>query len=134
VKNILLWFYIVNITLLIIHEIDSAYWHEWKLFKIHFKLPGPAVGDGQDILFLIFHFPLVIIFLYGLIQVYNFNLAGFIFSYVAVTFGIACFIIHTYFLRKGHKEFSTPISLSIIYSYLGVSVIQAIITTIYIAN
>ena len=30
--------YLINATLLIVHEIDSAYWEEWKLFG----LPGGA--------------------------------------------------------------------------------------------
>ena len=30
-KDILFWLYLVNSVLLINHEIESAYWHEWKL-------------------------------------------------------------------------------------------------------
>jgi hypothetical protein len=32
----LFWIYMINAILLISHEIDSAYWKEWELFK----LPG----------------------------------------------------------------------------------------------
>ncbi|MHA1463081.1 MAG: DUF6713 family protein, partial [Candidatus Heimdallarchaeota archaeon] len=28
------WLYMVNAVLLILHEIDSAYWKEWELFKM----------------------------------------------------------------------------------------------------
>jgi hypothetical protein len=38
--DLLTWIYLVNATLLIVHEIDSAYWKEWELFK----LPGGAGG------------------------------------------------------------------------------------------
>jgi len=34
--DLLLWLYLANAVLLINHEIDSAYWKEWELFK----LPG----------------------------------------------------------------------------------------------
>ena len=31
---LLLWLYLLNAAVLITHEIDSAYWHEWDLFGI----------------------------------------------------------------------------------------------------
>jgi len=46
--KILFWLYLVNAILLINHEIDSAFWKEWELFK----LPGGIGG------FLILHFPI----------------------------------------------------------------------------
>jgi len=33
------WLYLVNTVLLTVHEIDSAYWHEWRLLR----LPGRVV-------------------------------------------------------------------------------------------
>jgi hypothetical protein len=33
-KSILSWLYLVNATILITHQIDAAYWHEWELFKM----------------------------------------------------------------------------------------------------
>ncbi len=47
----------VNATLLICHEIDSAYWREWELFRI----PGGAS------MFVALHIPLIAIVLWGLI-------------------------------------------------------------------
>ena len=47
-EKILFWIYLANAVLLISHEIDSAYWKEWDLFK----LPGGITG------FLIIHFHL----------------------------------------------------------------------------
>ena len=54
-NDLLLWLYLVNAVLLINHEIDSAYWKEWQLFK----LPGDITG------FLLIHFPLLILILDG---------------------------------------------------------------------
>ncbi len=119
-KNILLLIYTINLTLLIIHEIDSAYWKEWVLFK----LPGGIS------FFLFIHFPIIFIALYGMIQVYIFNTIGFVFSYIVAFSGIVCFLLHSYFLRKGHKEFSTFISRALLSTILFVSITQIFITTL----
>lgn len=55
----LFWLYLLNLTLLILHEMDSAYWKEWDLFR----LPGGVGG------FLLIHLPLWIAGLYGLVLV-----------------------------------------------------------------
>jgi hypothetical protein len=34
--DLLFWLYLVNSVLLINHEIDSAYWKEWDLFRSYF--------------------------------------------------------------------------------------------------
>ena len=47
-EQILFWLYLANALTLIVHEIDSAYWKEWDLFR----LPGGEAG------FLLLHFPL----------------------------------------------------------------------------
>jgi hypothetical protein len=57
--NTLSWIYLINAILLIIHEIDSAYWKEWELFK----LPGGLNA------FLFLHFPILFLFLYGLLEI-----------------------------------------------------------------
>ncbi len=57
--DILLWLYLINGVLLIDHEIDSAYWREWELFR----LPGGISG------FLVLHVPLLFVVLWGLILV-----------------------------------------------------------------
>jgi hypothetical protein len=112
--NILLILYFSNAILLINHEIDSAYWKEWELFK----LPGGIT------LFLIIHFPLLFIVLYGLLLVYNQYFSGLIFSLILSLGGIFAFSIHTYFIKKGRKEFKAPISLFILLSTLFVSLCQ----------
>jgi hypothetical protein len=69
VTDLLVWVYLTNSVLLINHEIDSAYWKEWDLFK----LPGDITG------FLILHFPILFFILYGLILVVKQSAAGLIF-------------------------------------------------------
>ena len=114
----LFWIYLINAVLLINHEIDSAYWKEWKLFG----LPGGITG------FLLIHFPLLFLLLYGLVLVYQGIFAGLIVSLVLSLGGLFAFSIHTYFVRRGRDEFATPISQFILIVTLIVSLIQLALT------
>ena len=116
--ELLLWLYVANSVLLINHEIDSAYWKEWELFK----LPGGITG------FLLLHFPLLLFILYGLILVSKHSASGLFFSFILCFGGIFAFVIHTYFLRKGRREFDQPISKCILIAILFVSIIQLVLT------
>ncbi len=116
--DILFWLYLVNSVLLINHEIDSAYWKEWDLFG----LPGGITG------FLIVHFPLLFLVLYGLVLVFRHSFAGLIFSLFLCSAGIFAFAIHMFFIKKGRNEFDIPISLFILVATGVVSLVQAAIT------
>ena len=116
--EVLSWIYLVNCVLLINHEMDSAYWKEWNLFR----LPGGITG------FLLIHLPLVFLVLYGLVLVFQRSLAGLIFSLVLSLAGIFAFTIHMVFIKKGRNEFNVPISLFILIAILAVSVVQATAT------
>jgi hypothetical protein len=116
--DFLFWLYLSNSVLLINHEIDSAYWKEWELFK----LPGGITG------FLLIHFPLLLFVLYGLILVSRQTFSGMIFSLILCFGGIFAFSIHTYFLKNGRKEFDKPISKLILVATLIVSIVQLIVT------
>lgn len=116
--NILFWLYMANAILIINHEIDSAFWKEWELFKI----PGGISG------FLLIHFPLLFFVLYGLVLVSNHVSSGRIFSLILCLGGIFAFVIHTYFLKKGREEFNKPISKWVLASIAVVSVVQLVVT------
>lgn len=120
--TILFWIYLINATLLITHEIDSAYWEEWKLFGI----PGGITT------FLLLHLPILFFVLYGLILIYENTFAGLIFSFILAISGIFAFSIHTYFMRRGHDEFKTTISRLILFSTLIFSILQLVITLIFL--
>ena len=117
-REALTWLYLINAILLINHEIDSAYWKEWELFK----LPGEITG------FLLLHFPLLFLILYGLIQVIQGSFAGLIFSLVLSLGGAFAFTIHMLFIKKGHKQFKIPVSLVILIATLLTSIVQAFVT------
>ena len=113
--SLLAWLYIVNAVLLIVHEIDSAYWHEWKLFK----LPGGIS------FFLALHLPLVFLILWGLVQLQQNTPAGYVISMILAAAGIFAFTIHMVFITKGNREFKTPLSIALLIATLVVSIIQA---------
>ena len=116
--HLLFWLYLINSILLINHEIDSAYWKEWELFK----LPGGING------FLIIHFPLLLFILYGLVLVYRGSIAGWICSLVLSGGGLFAFGIHSFFIKKGHRQFTTPISKLILTATLITSILQGGLT------
>jgi len=55
---------------LINHEIDSAYWKEWELFKLSGRITG----------FLLLHFVELFVVLYRLVLVFQQRLSGYIIS------------------------------------------------------
>ena len=116
--DFLFWLYLSNSVLLINHEIDSAYWKEWELFR----LPSGITG------FLLIHFPLLLFVMYGLVLVSRRSSLGLIFSLILCFGGLFAFVIHTYFLKKGRNEFDKPISKLILLAILIVSIAQLAVT------
>lgn len=114
----LFWLYLINSVLLINHEIDSAYWKEWELFR----LPGGITG------FLILHLPLLFLVLYGLVLVFQQSFSGLIFSLLLCAGGVFAFSIHMVYILKGRDEFRSPISLSLLVATLFMSLAQAGVT------
>lgn len=116
--DVLFWLYLTNSVLIISHEIDSAYWKEWELFRI----PGGITG------FLLLHFPLLFFILYGLVLVYAQSASGLVFSIVLSSGGLFAYSIHAYFQKKGREEFGQPISKMILVLTGIISVIQLAVT------
>jgi len=112
---VLQWLYLLNAAVLITHEIDSAYWHEWELFGIP---GGIQVFLGINLL-------LVIVILFGHQALVLGRASGFILSWVLVAGGIFAVIIHTFFLVQGSKAFLAPASLALLVATLVLSLAQA---------
>lgn len=108
------WLYLANMTLLVVHEMDSAYWREWDLFH----LKG---GAGA---FLLVHIPLVLVLLWGAGEMRDCSTAGLALSMALAVAGVFAFLIHLYFIRRGHPEFKTPVSAFILGSTFLVSLVQ----------
>ncbi len=111
----LLWLYLLNATVLITHEIDSAYWHEWELFGIP---GGIQVFLGLNLL-------LVMLILYGHQALAMGRNSGFVLSWVLVAGGLFAAVIHTLFLLQGSDAFSAPASLVLLAATFGFSLAQA---------
>ena len=122
--EVLFWLYLINAVLLICHEIDSAYWREWEMFK----LPG---GEG---FFVLLHFPLVFVVLYGLVLVWEGATAGLVISLLLAASGLFAFTIHTVFIARGHHQFKTAMSLFVLLATLLASLAQAVVTVLLLAG
>ena len=117
-QDVLFWLYLINAVLLIVHEIDSAYWQEWKLFH----LPGGASG------FVLLHLPLVFVVIYGLVLLDRGQPAGLVISLLLGLSGLLALGLHDFFLKKGHKEFDTPVSKGILVATGLASLFQCVVT------
>lgn len=117
-KSLIWKIYILNLALLITHEIDSAFWHEWDLFR----LPGGIQ------FFLVINFLLIMFFLIGIEQIMRFGKYSALFLYALSISGIIAFIIHLIFILSGFKEFLLPVSLIVLLLIFAVSVFQLILT------
>ncbi len=116
--EIVYWLYFSNAVLLINHEIDSAYWKEWELI---------GLGGGIT-LFLVLHFPMIALVLYGLVEMHQRTFAGLVVSLVMSAIGIIAFSLHVYFLARGREQFRKAISIIILTLTLAVSAFQMVIT------
>jgi len=96
--------YMVNATLLLLHEIESAYENEWKILK----LPGEITG------FLLLHIPIIILLFYGLIEIERNSSLGLILGIILGIGGVIPFIVHK-IIFKTPNQFNLPISNAIIY-------------------
>jgi hypothetical protein len=121
-QTVLFWLYFTNLIFLIIHEIESAYWTEWNLFSLPIGLTG----------FLLAHIPLLVIFLFGLIEMYKQTTWGIICSLLLSASGILAYFIHNHFINKGRKEFTLLISKVILSLTLFFSTMQLVLTLLII--
>ena len=116
-RELAVWLYIINLSLLGVHEIDSAYWHEWEMFR----LPG----DIQ--FFLVLNLLLLILLIYGLARVVRWEPGAKVFSYIIAGAGIFAFLIHATFLAAGRDEFRSPVSVALLVGTLLVSIAQIVV-------
>ena len=108
------WLNLVNAALLAIHEIDSACWQEWTMFR----LPG-----GIQI-FLVLNLALLFIVFYGFDQVIRRRRGHRYFSYLLAGSGIFAFSAHAAFLLAGYAQFRRPVSIGLLAATLVVSAMQ----------
>ncbi|MDH5510158.1 MAG: hypothetical protein OEZ32_07350 [Nitrospinota bacterium] len=116
--EIIFCLYLVNLVLLINHEIDAAYWQEWKLVNAPIGISG----------FVGLHFPLLFIFLYGLVLVEKGAAAGYPISLAMAAIGIFAPLAHAWFLWTGRPEFRSVMSIFILGAMFVMSILQLGVT------
>jgi len=109
--------YLINLTLLIAHEIDSAYWKEWDLFGMSGGIQG----------FLIVNIFIVLAGLIGFRNLISGHKSGYYFALGLAASGIFAFFIHMYFIITGHNEFTLAASIAVLTAALIASLIQAVL-------
>ena len=109
--------YWINAALLLTHEIDSAYWHEWKLFGV----PGDIEG------FLLFNFVLIVIVLHGFRQLLLEAPSGRWYAVLLGGGGVFAFTVHLTFIALGRSEFATLASVALLVCTGVASLVQIVL-------
>jgi hypothetical protein len=108
---------LLNLALLITHEIDSAFWKEWNLFGLS--------GGIQE--FLVVNFLLTLVALVGFRNMVSEKKNGYYFALILAGSGIFAFGIHSYFVLQGHQEFTLLISVVILIMIFFLLLIQGVL-------
>lgn len=96
--------YLLTTLLLLVHQIDSAYWQEWRLFEIP---GGIQVFLGANIV-------IIAPFLYGLLRIQTTPRLGAQLGLALATVGLGAFVIHAWFLSQGQPEFRNVTSIAVL--------------------
>ncbi len=96
--------YILNASLLLLHEIESAYEKEWEILK----LPGKISG------FLILHIPILLLIFYGLIEIEKQTMIGLIIGLILGIGGLIPFAVHKILVKRA-DHFNKLISNMLIF-------------------
>ena len=108
--------YLLNLALLITHEVDSAFWKERNLFG----LPG----GNQEFLVVIFF---MVVAPFGFRNMISEKRSGYYFALIIAGSGIFAFGIHSYFVLQGHQEFTLLVSVVLLMMIFFLSLIQGVL-------
>ncbi|MFM8464108.1 MAG: DUF6713 family protein [Burkholderiaceae bacterium] len=97
------WLFLANATVLLTHQIDAAYWHEWELFYI----PG---GNQVN---LIANIPIIALVLYAHSRVIEDIETGLGFYKLLAMLGFLTVGIHSFFFLLGSESFVQPMSIAL---------------------
>jgi len=112
----LIFFYILTVTFLILHEIESAYEKEWEILK----LPGGITG------FILLHIPMLFIFFYGLYCIIQYPQTRSIIAIVTGVAGFIPFLVHKIIVKR-EGYFNKPISNIIIFGNIASGILLIIV-------
>jgi hypothetical protein len=121
--NILILLYIINASLLLLHEIESAYVKEWEILK----LPGKITG------FLTLHIPILVLFFWGAVELGKSTTTGTIIALIAGVGGLIPFLVHKLLIKK-KGYFDSTISNIIIYLNVLAGIATAVIAILLLTG
>jgi hypothetical protein len=96
--------YFSTLCLLVLHQIDAAYWREWEMFH----LPGGIQG------YLAFNLLAIPFLLLGYTQVVLRGDKAVLFASICAALGALTFLIHAGFALAGFSQFHLPLSMALI--------------------
>jgi len=106
--------FLMNAAVLVTHQIDAAYWHEWELFR----LPG---GNQLNLLL---NLPIIALVLFAQGQVRaNSSLALRCYQ-LMVFLGFLTVAIHSAFFAFGDQAFRQPMSIALLAATCCLSIVQ----------
>jgi hypothetical protein len=111
------WLYLANAVVLLVHQMDAAYWQEWQLFH----LPG-----GLS-LFLALNVPIVLLVLAGYGAVVARRSSAVAYSWGLAAAGLFAVAFHAAYLLAGHTAFRAPASLALLADTALLSGAQAVL-------
>lgn len=106
--------FLLNTCVLLTHQVDAAYWHEWELFH----LPG---GNQLN---LILNLPMIGLVLMCFFQVANQSHQARRCHQLLAGLGLLTVAIHSAFFLIGHTAFLQPVSLLLLAATLILSLLQ----------
>lgn len=119
--DLIVVFYILNSTLLLLHEIESGFEREWEILK----LPGEITG------FLVMHVPLIVILFYGLLEIDKQSQTGLALGVITGIGGVLPFLVHKVFVRR-KEHFNLLISNLLIYLNILTGVVTVVLSARFI--
>jgi hypothetical protein len=108
------WLFLANATVLITHQIDAAFWHEWELFRI----PG---GNQMNLLL---NLSIIALVLYAHSRVVADVQAGMFFYKLLAGLGFLTCAIHAGFFWMGSEAFFQPVSIGLLVATFVLSTLQ----------
>ena len=113
--KLLALFFILNATLLLLHEIESSYEREWEILKLPCKITG----------FLLMHIPIILLLFYGVLEIERQSQLGLYLGIITGIGGFIPFLVHKVLIVRKDK-----FNLFISNTLIGMNMITGIITII----
>jgi hypothetical protein len=107
--------YLANAAVLLVHQMDAAYWHEWTLFR----MPG-----GID-LYLVLNVPIALAVLAGYGAVAAGRASAVAYAWLVAASGLFAAGFHAWHLACGDPAFRAPASLALLVDTALLSLAQA---------